>query len=452
MSIIDKVKNTITENKLIKKGESVLVALSGGSDSVAMLHMLFFLSGELDFKLYAAHINHKIREEADSDEKFVVDYCNKLGVECFVKSADVITFAREHSISTELAGRKIRYEFFDEVMKKNSINKLATAHNKNDSAESILLHLTRGCGIDGMCGIPVMREGYIIRPIIGVLKGEIEEYCKENSLEYVVDKTNFEADYTRNKIRLNLIPMIENDLNSNFVDTLVENSVIFKETQGFIDEYTKQVYKRICDGEKLDVLNLLKEDTIIVRNAILMHYKSYTKKHENLSKIYIDEIMKQMKKNDASKSLNLPNGISAKIEYAKLYFEKTNKDTINFEYSITPGIELLIPESGESIVIKEEKEIRKDTKDKIYFYVNGEKDFKVRNRRIADKFLPLGMKGTKKLSDYFTDLKIPVSKRDITAILTYDDEIVWVVGKRVDRRFQEGEKLMSATVFRRSNI
>ena len=451
MSIIDKVKKTIIRNKLINKGESVLVALSGGSDSVAMLHMLFFLSGELDFKLYAAHINHKIREEADDDEKFVVDYCNKLGVECFVKRADVLGYASEHSMSTELAGRKIRYEFFDEVMKENSINKLATAHNKNDSAESILLHLTRGRGIDGMCGIPVMRDGYIIRPIIDLTKNEIESYCKENLLKFAVDKTNFETDYTRNKIRLNIIPMIENDINSNFIDIITENSQIFKEAQVFIDKYTKQVYKKLCVGEKLVVSDLLKEDIVIVRNAILMHFKKYTKKHENLSKIHIDEIIKQIKKQDASKSVNLPNGISARIEYGKLYFEKTDNAIINFEYSVTEGIELLIPESGESILIKEEKEIRKNTKDKIYFYVDGEKEFKIRNRRNGDKFLPLGMKGTKKLSDYFTDLKIPVSKRDLIAVLTYDDEIVWVVGKRVDRRFQKGEKLMSATVSGRSN-
>ena len=180
------------------------------------------------------------------------------------------------------------------------------------------------------------------------------------------------------------------------------------------------------------------------------HYKKYAKKCENLSQLHINEIIKQMEKKE-SKSVNLPLGVSAKIEYGKLYFDKTNRDIVNFEYSIEEGVEFSIPELGEKILIKEEKEIIKNTKDKIYFYVDGKKDFKIRNRRNADKFEPVGMIGTKKLSDYFTDLKIPASKRDLIAILTYDDEIVWVVGKRVDRRFQKGEKLMSATISGRSN-
>ena len=451
MSIIDKVKKTITENELIKKGESVLVALSGGSDSVFMLNILFFLSKEMDFKLYAAHINHQIRKEADDDEKFVLNLCSELGIECFSKKIDVLRVAREISISTELAGRKARYEFFDQVMREKSIDKLATAHNKNDSAESILLHLTRGCGIDGMCGIPVMRDGYIIRPIIEIGKKEIEEYCKEYNLKYVVDKTNFETDYTRNKVRLNLIPAIENDINTNFINTVTENSKIFKETKSFIDNYTKKVYQRVLDCDKLDCLQLLEEDEIIIKNVILMHFKNYTNRCENLSMTHINEIVSLIKNSNSPKIINLPSGISAKIEYGKLYFDKTLNESVLFEYDIIIDKELYISECDKYITVKEEKEIKKNTKDKIYFYVDGKKDFKVRNRRNGDKFMPTGMSGTKKLSDYFTDLKIPVFKRDLTAILTYDEEIVWVVGKRVDRRFSKGEKLMSATITGRRN-
>lgn len=449
MSIIDRVKNTIEKNCLIKKGESVLVALSGGSDSIAMLHILSVLSEELGFSLYCAHINHNIREEAKSDEEFVKSYCKSLGIECFVKNADVLSYAKEISISTELAGRKIRYDFFDEIMKKHSIDKLATAHNKNDSAESIMLHLTRGCGIDGMCGIPVIRDGYIIRPIIDLNKKEIEEYCEINKLNFVVDKSNFETDYTRNKIRLNIIPMIEDEINPGFIDTITNNSQIFKETASFIDNYTKKLYKKIAVSDKLYLNELLNEDEIIIKNVILTHFKNYIKKTQNLQQLHINEIVWHIKKEMAPKSINLPDGITAKIEYGTLYFEKTKKENIEFEYEISPGIELVIPESGINILIKEEQEIKKNTKDKIYFYIREGKKFKVRNRRTGDKFLPCGMKGTKKLSDFFTDLKIPVSKRNITPILTYDYDIVWVVGKRADRRFCFGEKLMSAEVTER---
>ncbi len=449
MSIIDKVKNSIEKNCLINKGESVLVALSGGSDSIAMLHILFILSKELGFSLYCAHINHNIREEAENDEDFVRSYCKSLGVECFVKSADVLSYSKEKSISTELAGRKIRYDFFDEVMKKHSIDKLATAHNRNDSAESIILHLTRGCGLEGMCGIPVIRDGYIIRPIIDLNKKEIEEYCKNNQLSFVVDKSNFETDYTRNKIRLNIIPMIEDSINPKFVDTVTNNSQIFKEATSFINNYTKKIYDKIAISGKLYLSELLKEDEIIIKNVILTHFKNYTKTPQNLQQLHINEIVKHIKKEIAPKSINLPDGITAQIEYGTLYFEKTKKENVIFEYEISPGIELFIPECEMSVLIKEEKEIKNNTKDKIYFYIREGKEFKVRNRRTGDRFFPCGMNGTKKLSDFFTDLKIPVFKRELTPILTYDDDIVWVVGKRADRRFCFGEKLMSAEVTER---
>ncbi len=446
MSIIDKVRNTISEYQLINKGESVLVALSGGSDSVAMLHILLSLSCELNFSLYAAHLNHGLRAEADDDERFVVGLCEKLGIQCFTKKVDVEKYAQENFLSCELAGRKIRYDFFDEIIKENLIDKLATAHNKNDSAESILLHLTRGCGIDGMCGIPAIRNGYIIRPVIDINKAEIEKYCKENNLGFVVDKTNFETDYTRNKIRLNIIPEILENINKNFINTVTENSLIFKEAKGFIDNYTNKVYEKLSNGEKLCVEKLLNEDNIIIKNAILLHFKNYTNKTQNLSMHYVNEIIRIIKACHSPKTINLPDGISAKIEYGCLYFEKTLNKNLSFEYDLISGVELFIPESNDTIIIKEEKEINKNTKDKIYFYVNGDGKFKVRNRRNGDKFQPLGMIGTKKISDFFTDLKIPVSKRDLTLILTYDEEIVWVVGKRVDRRFSNGGKLMSATI------
>ncbi len=449
MSIIDKVKNTIKKYSLINKGESVLVALSGGSDSVAMLHILFLLSNELDFKLYCAHINHNIRDEAKYDEEFVIEFSKKLGIECFVKSADVLSYAKENAISTELAGRKIRYEFFDEILKKYSIDKLATAHNKNDSAESILLHLIRGCGLDGMCGIPVCRDDYIIRPIIDISKKEIEEYCKENDLKFVVDKTNFETDYTRNKIRLNLIPMIEEDINPNFTQTLTNNSHIFRESLDFIDKYTNEAYERICQKEKLVLCELMKEEEIIIKNVVMKHFKNFTKKGQNLSQLHINEIVGLIKETGTSKEINLPDGVTARIEYEKLFFENTKKEMTQFEYDIFQDRECYIKECGISILIREEKELRKNTKDKIYFYVDNDGIFKVRNKRVGDKFMPVGMKGTKKLSDYFTDLKIPHAERCRTAILTYDDDIVWVVGKRADRRFEQGKKLMSAKMTER---
>ena len=447
MNIINRVKNTILKNNLIKKDDKILVALSGGSDSVFMTHILKILSKEMGFSLYAAHLNHNIRAEAKKDEGFVLDFCKNLGIECFVKSVDIRVYAKENKISEELAGRKARYDFFEELKEKYKINKVATAHNKDDSAESIMLHFLRGCGIDGMSGIPAMRDGFIIRPILDITKKEIEEYCNENSIKYVVDKTNFETDYTRNKIRLKLIPLIEKDINKNFINTITNNSIIFKNASDFIYSSSERAYKRCVYDNKIDINKLLEEHECIISNVIIMHYNNFIKSKENLSGMYVNKIIELIKSKNMPKSMNLPKKVIARAEYGYLFFENLLDNGFDFEYKIEINKKTTISESDISVLIKEEKEKLKDSKDKIYFYSDSN-EFYVRNRRKADKFLPVGMNGTKNISDYFTDLKIPLKKRKLIPFLVCEDKIIWIIGYRKDRRSEKGKTLYSITIIK----
>ncbi|MDY3928540.1 MAG: tRNA lysidine(34) synthetase TilS [Clostridia bacterium] len=447
MNIIDIVKNTIISHDMIKKGDRVLVALSGGSDSAAMTDILVKLSDELEFTVCAAHINHNMRKEALHDENFVRAYCEKAGIECYVKSADVLGYAKAHGISSELAGRKIRYDFFDEVKGKYGIDKIATAHNKNDSAESVLLHLIRGCGVDGLCGIPYMRKD-IIRPVLDLTKAQIEKYCRDNSVEFVQDKTNFETDYTRNKIRNIILPRIT-DINENFINTVTNNSSIFRETSEFMTEYARSVYDKINDKGKLDVKMLGREHTAPSRIIIQMLFEDYTKSAEKLPLNFIDRIITLIGKNVSSKAINLPNGISARTEYGKLYFTKTETENSNYEIKVKSGEKISVPGTGFEVLIKEETVKNKNRIDKIYFYKKKGTDLYIRNRKNGDCFYPVGMTGRKKLSDLFCDMKIPAGERNNVPLLTENDTIIWVMGIRCDRRFSEGEILMSAQITER---
>ena len=204
-SLLAQVLETIKKHNLIKNGDKLILGVSGGPDSISMLNILNDIRNDkktqLEFDIIVAHINHLIRKEAKEDEKYVQKFCEKIGIQFYSKSIDVQKIANNNKIGTEEAGRKIRYEFFDEILKKTNSNKIAIAHNKNDRVETIIMNILRGSGISGLKGIEAIKDNKYIRPLIECERYEIEQYCKENNIEARIDKTNFENIYNRNKIR-----------------------------------------------------------------------------------------------------------------------------------------------------------------------------------------------------------------------------------------------------------
>lgn len=425
--------NTIKTHNLIYSGAKVMTALSGGSDSVCLLHILNDIKQMFGFELFACHLNHSIREEADSDSIFVQELCKNMGIKCFVKKADIKKLAKEQKISEELAGRNERYAFFDEISKEYNIDYIATAHNKNDAAETVLMHIIRGSGIDGMTGIAYKR-GNIIRPLLDAEKKDIEKYCYDNKYEFVVDKTNSQSIYTRNKIRLELIPEICSGFNPAFVNTIVKNAALIRDDAEYLNCEAERLYNKISVDGKLNIDKLKTLHISMLRRIILIMHCKYFGNNINMQSVHVESIVRLIESGKSGKSVNIGNKTKCVTESGYIYLKRSEKENLDFSYKIELNKKTFVPECGISITLKEwNGEGEK-------FSFESAENIIVRNRRKGDIFYPVGMSGKKKLSDYLTDLKIPLSERDKIPIITADDELVWIIGKRRDRRFKEGKK------------
>ncbi len=425
---LNRVFKTIKEHSLINDGSKVLVALSGGADSVALMHILHSLSKELDITLYGAHLNHGIRgDEALRDENFAIEFSKSLGIECFVKKVDIPKIS--NGASEELVGRNERYKFFDELCEKHGISYIATAHNKNDNAETLLMNFMRGATLGGLSGIPYKRDN-IIRPLLDISRDEIEEYCRQNNLSFVTDSTNLEEDYTRNKIRLSLIPKIQNEFNPSFISTVTANAHYICDDNDFIEDIAQNEYINNVKDERISIAYITSLHNSIQRRIIYKMICTANDSSYDVSSKYIDAIINLLGAKGSGKSIDIANGVKARIEYDTLIISKDNKSTAEFEYTLPIGEEIYIKEAGVYI-----KAIHTDTNSGDCFSISPDTVIKVRNRRSGDVFFPNGMEGSKKIKEYFTDEKIPLSERGRICIVTFNDEIGYILGKRRDRRF-----------------
>ena len=324
-----KVIVTIKKYKLIEDGDKIVLGVSGGPDSISMLNILKEIKDEqiIKFEIYVAHINHMIREEAIDDEKYVEDYCKKNNIKCYIKRIDVVKIANDKKIGTEEAGRKARYEFFEEILKRTNSNKIAIAHNINDKIETIIMHLLRGSGLSGLKGIEPIRDNKFIRPLIECERSEIEQYCEKYELNPRIDKTNFENEYTRNKIRNIVIPYIKQEFNPNIVQTLSRLSDVAIEEIKYISKQTQKIYQQILI-EKEDrqiILNLKKfneQEKIIKSQLILLTTKQLMGSTQGIEKIHIEDIIKLCSNNVGNKYLTPNKNIKILIKDKKINFIK----------------------------------------------------------------------------------------------------------------------------------
>ena len=339
--LIEKVKKTINNNNLIIPGDRVVLAVSGGPDSICMLDVLYKIYCQTnpepmailpnkpgtDGNIFAvAHINHMIRKEAGEDEAFVRDYCKKLGIEFYSKSIDVQKIANTNKIGLEEAGRVARYDFFDEVAKKFGANKIAIAHNKNDSVETVIMHALRGSGTNGLEGIQP-KNGKYIRPLIDCERTEIEQYCKDNSIDARIDKTNLENVYTRNKIRNLVIPYIKEEFNPNIIETITRLSSLIKEENDYIDNQVKKLFKEIVVTEDLEnsciILDLKQfnlQEKVIKSRLVLYTINRLFGTTKGIEKIHIEDIIKLCQNNIGNKYLTPNKNIKVLVKNGKVQF------------------------------------------------------------------------------------------------------------------------------------
>lgn len=314
----EKVLKTIIEYNLIESGEKIVLGVSGGPDSITMLVILNELKEKLNFEIVVAHINHGIRENAKLDEKYVSNFCDKLGIKCYVLNSNVKEISKQYKIGLEEAGRKVRYDFFNEILKKENAKKIAIAHNKNDKAETIIMNILRGSGISGLKGIEP-KNGVYIRPLIEISRNEIEEFS--NDLNPCHDETNEENEFTRNKIRNIVIPYIKKEFNPNIIETLNRIGEIAKEEEEYIEKETFKIYNEIIveeininlrnneyDKNKesiiiLDLKKFNKLDILIQKKILLYSIEKIFGNCKGIEKVHLDDMIQLCNKNIGNKYL-----------------------------------------------------------------------------------------------------------------------------------------------------
>lgn len=323
----EEVLKTIETYNLIEMNDKIVIGVSGGPDSICLLHVLYGLKEKLGIEIVVAHVNHMLRDVADLETEYVQNFCKKLGIQCYVKKADILEISKTQKKGTEEVGRQIRYDFFDEVAKKTNSNKIATAHNSNDRAETVILNILRGSGLSGLKGIEPIRDNKYIRPLINTDRQDIENYCNDNKLEPKYDKTNNENIYTRNKVRNTVIPYIKKEFNPNIIKTINRLSSLATEENEYLQAITKQEFENlliekteniILDLHKFNSLNL-----VIKRRLILYTINEVLYTTNGIEKVNIDDIIKLCKNNIGNKYLMPIKEIKVYVKKGKIYFIKT---------------------------------------------------------------------------------------------------------------------------------
>lgn len=466
LNVIEKVKEFIIENSLVNKDNKVLVALSGGPDSVCLLHCLYSLKKDFNIKIGAAHVNHMLRgDDSFGDEEYSRRLCESLNIDFYSKKIDINEIAKSKGISIEMAGREARYGFFEEIKKEYNYDSIAVAHNENDQAETIIMNLMRGTGIEGLCGIRPKRKGNIIRPILCLSRVEIEKYCNENNLNPRIDKTNLENIYSRNKIRLDILPYMKENFNKDIIPTINRMSKLIQVDNDFIEKECNREYKKYCLVNKENII-IKKEafslDKAIITRMIKKAFCDFTGAFNNFEMKHVYEIL-NLAKNTTNKKVFLPNNIISENVYGDIYLKKKTlgKDKKDIKELLTlkkEGINGLSKMYDNYIInlevinCKNNIEFSNNLLIKYFDYDTIEEKIEIRKRRNGDKITPLGMKGSKKLKDIFIDLKIPIDKRDEIPVVTFDDEIAWVVGYKVSEKFKvkkETKKILKVVFTRK---
>ena len=414
--------------------EPILVALSGGADSSALLHLLCALRQKRDFPLYAAHVNHNIRteafdNEAARDEAFCVSLCSSLGVELFVHNADVPQLAQSEGKSLETAARDVRYGFFAKIMEQKSIRILATAHNADDNFETQIFNLCRGCGIEGISGIPAVRqldrEGHrvAVRPLLSATKQEILELSHQNGIGYVSDSTNFVDDCTRNKLRLNLIPMLR-EIFPSPEKSGARLSDAAREDNAFI---LCEARRFLASCESIDTHRLSALHPAVAKRVIKLRFEEDFE--ASLEKIHVDEVLK-FAATGKNGCISLPSLAKAVFADGYLTFEpdKTPKEaTESYQISLSEGLNI-INGTAFAVCITKNGYDRPVIDGNYSLYssadLKGEtSNLIARNRRAGDTILDGGIH--KKLKKLMCDKKVPLSDRDTLPLILSNEEIIY---------------------------
>lgn len=425
--MFNKLKLFVESNNIAIHKSRVLLALSGGVDSVVLAHLL----NKLGVQFGVAHCNFKLRgQEADDDEQFVKALAHSWSVDFYVTSFNTAQVAKSQGVSIQMAARDLRYNWFEKIRKTHKYDFIATAHHKGDVAETVLFNLTKGTGLEGLHGINP-RRGHVIRPLLFADRKEIELYAKSNAIDWREDHSNASVKYSRNKIRHQVIPVLEK-INPKTINAIFSTSKRLKETELFLHHVLKNTF---------NLLVSYKEETAVIDIKTLIEIPGH---------VYVlNELLKKYGFNytQAERISEALHGVSGKLFYSSTHILNIDRSTLLItpqKEAIAHGFleknegEFRIGEQNISIRIIENKDYCINKSNKVLALDNSKLKFplKIREWQRGDFFYPLGMKGKKKLSDFMIDAKIPVNLKHQIRVVLSEEQIVGILNYRLDRRFK----------------
>ncbi len=444
MKFLKRIQQTIERYRMLAIGDTVIVGVSGGPDSMALLFVLHELHDDYQLSLWASHYNHKLRgKESDQEAEFVKCQAEKIGVPLLVEDDDGSLLKTKGNL--EEIARKKRYDFFQRQALKLNAQKIALGHTATDQAETFFLWLFRGTGTKGLGGIPPVRDSLIIRPLIETEREEIIGFLKQKGILWKEDSTNKSGNFLRNRVRQILIPKLLEEFDPYFVKKIIKTTEIFRDDDILLEKLTIDKFNAINiknnENKVLLDINRLKELRISLKRRIIRYALKTI--HGSLRRInfdHVERILKLMESPLPHSQISLPHGIEVYKEYDCLRFARALKETISFYYEANKVPEIItIPEIGRKITLTvldwdqsnsplTEKNIALIDFEKINF------PLVVRNWRRGDRFQPLGTQGSKKIKDFFIDLKIPRIERKQVPLVLCGDQIAWIAGLRVDEK------------------
>ncbi len=449
--MVEQVYQYIKKHDMVRQGDTVLVGVSGGADSVCLIYVLSVLKERLGIRLLAVHIHHGIRgAEADRDAEYVKELCKSLNIDCDVVYIDVPAMAKERHLTEEEAGRIARYECFSSYLESGRAEKIAVAHNKNDNAETILFNLFRGSGIRGLGGIQPVRDT-IIRPLLMVSRKDIEEYIEALGINYCTDSTNLTEDYTRNKVRKNVLGYAVREINDGAIENIAQAGSRLSEAEEYFTCEAERIFDDIAvmkQGEIIINNNYLRALPFIMRKYVIIHSfeklcgrrKDITMKHIESTALLVDK--------DTGHTLNLPYGMTAIRSYDSLLLRNEKAEKSELSYSVE-DIKLSVFKRDKKQIIPQKIYTKWFDYDKITNILE------IRTRKDGDfiEILPAGCK--KSIARYMIDSKIPAEKRDKILLLADGNDILWIIGYRISEKYkvtEDTENILEVSVLDKNII
>ncbi|OGP94114.1 MAG: tRNA lysidine(34) synthetase TilS, partial [Deltaproteobacteria bacterium RBG_16_47_11] len=439
---------------LLEKDDRLIVGVSGGVDSMGLLHLLNACRETFDLSLIVAHVNHGFRpEESEREAELVQEESARFRLPFEYGKFNVREFQKLGGLSPQDAARRIRFHFFYDLLHKHRAQKIALGHNADDQVETVLLRLIRGSGLRGLKGILPIREQKVIRPLLEVWREEIDSFALEKKIPFLCDSSNLKKDYLRNRIRLSLIPFIEGEYQPNFKETLLRTSKILREENDYLEKGAEEAYQKIINEAK-DILSFKFSEYQSLHRAIQRRViKKILEKILDCGMVMEDgggadvhKIHQNLHQSSPSFLLELPHGFWVEKRYDLVLFGKREvKPSPPFEVElISPG-HTLVEEIGKEVVIEETdrdqfRDYSGPPNTALMDYGSLRFPLKIRNFRPGDRFCPLGVKGTQKLKDFFIDHKVPKFERPRVPLLISGERIAWIVGYRIDERVKITEK------------